>query len=42
MPCHSTGAYKSFHPVLDGKLFTETPTISILSGNFAKVPVIVG
>ncbi|PIL29185.1 hypothetical protein GSI_09234 [Ganoderma sinense ZZ0214-1] len=37
-----TGAYNSFHPVLDGKLFTETPTISILSGNFANVPVIVG
>ncbi|KAI0672409.1 alpha/beta-hydrolase [Trametes maxima] len=37
-----TGAYKSFHPVLDGKLITELPSLSILKGNFADVPVIVG
>ncbi|KAI0327529.1 alpha/beta-hydrolase [Cubamyces sp. BRFM 1775] len=37
-----TGAYNGFHPVLDGKLFTEIPTLSILKGNFADVPVIVG
>ena len=40
--CCSTGAYNAFHPVLDGKLFTEIPTLSILKGNFADVPVIVG
>ncbi|KAI9056446.1 alpha/beta-hydrolase [Trametes sanguinea] len=37
-----TGAYNAFHPVLDGKLFTGLPTDSILNGNFADVPVIVG
>ncbi|KAL7284647.1 hypothetical protein ACG7TL_001944 [Trametes sanguinea] len=37
-----TGAYNAFHPVLDGKLFTALPTESILSGNFADVPVVVG
>ncbi|TBU39675.1 alpha/beta-hydrolase [Dichomitus squalens] len=37
-----TGLYNSFHPVVDGKLFTETPTISLLKGNFAHVRVIVG
>ncbi|KAI0372396.1 alpha/beta-hydrolase [Pilatotrama ljubarskyi] len=37
-----TGAYNSFHPVLDGKILTEIPSLSILKGNFADVPVIVG
>ncbi|KAI0767254.1 alpha/beta-hydrolase [Fomes fomentarius] len=37
-----TGAYKSFHPVIDNKFFTEYPTVSILKGNFADVPIIVG
>ncbi|KAL0946091.1 hypothetical protein HGRIS_012357 [Hohenbuehelia grisea] len=37
-----TGGFKSFHPVLDGKLLTEHPTKSILSGRFARVPLIVG
>ncbi|KAI0718594.1 alpha/beta-hydrolase [Cerioporus squamosus] len=36
------GAYSSFHPVIDNKLFTEYPSISIMKGNFANVPVIVG
>ena len=39
---HSTGPYGSFHPVLDNKLFTEYPTISIMKGDFADVPIIVG
>ncbi|KAG5718376.1 Liver carboxylesterase 1 [Termitomyces sp. T112] len=34
--------YKTFHPVLDGKIFTEFPTQSITSGKFASVPLIVG
>lgn len=29
-------------PVLDGQLFAEYPTESLLSGRFAKVPLIVG
>ncbi|KAI0364239.1 alpha/beta-hydrolase [Pilatotrama ljubarskyi] len=37
-----TGAYNVFHPVIDGKLITEYPTISILKGNFADVPVLAG
>ncbi|RPD61550.1 alpha/beta-hydrolase [Lentinus tigrinus ALCF2SS1-7] len=37
-----TGPYASFHPVMDNKLFTEYPSISIMKGNFADVPVIVG
>ncbi|KAI0357004.1 alpha/beta-hydrolase [Trametes cingulata] len=37
-----TGAYNSFHPVIDGKILTEIPSLSILKGNFADVPVIVG
>ncbi|KAI0753315.1 alpha/beta-hydrolase [Daedaleopsis nitida] len=37
-----TGPYKSFHPVIDKRLFTAYPSISILKGNFADVPVIVG
>ncbi|OCH92743.1 alpha/beta-hydrolase [Obba rivulosa] len=37
-----TGAYNAFHPVLDGKILTEFPTISILDGNYHDVPLIVG
>ncbi|KAI8990740.1 alpha/beta-hydrolase [Trametes punicea] len=37
-----TGAYNGFHPVIDGKLLTEIPSLSILRGDFADVPVIVG
>ncbi|KAI0822444.1 alpha/beta-hydrolase [Trametes gibbosa] len=37
-----TGAYNAFRPVLDGRLLTEAPTISLLNGRFASVPVIVG
>ncbi|RDX42859.1 alpha/beta-hydrolase [Lentinus brumalis] len=37
-----TGPYSSFHPVIDNRLFTEYPSISIMKGNFADVPVIVG
>ncbi|KAG6872540.1 hypothetical protein C0995_009001 [Termitomyces sp. Mi166 len=43
LACLSTGSpYKTFHPVLDGKIFTEYPTQSIASGKFASVPLIVG
>ncbi|TFK73274.1 EstA protein [Pluteus cervinus] len=35
-------AYNSFQPVLDGQLFRESPTISILNGRFPKIPLIVG
>jgi len=34
--------YRTFHPVLDGKIFTNFPTDSITSGKFASVPLIVG
>ncbi|KAF5379671.1 hypothetical protein D9615_005751 [Tricholomella constricta] len=34
--------YKTFRPVVDGKLLTEYPTQSVTSGNFASVPLIVG
>ncbi|KAH9848631.1 alpha/beta-hydrolase [Lenzites betulinus] len=37
-----TGAYNGFRPVLDGTLLTEAPTLSLLSGRFANVPVIIG
>ncbi|KAK7435520.1 hypothetical protein VKT23_019642 [Stygiomarasmius scandens] len=36
------GGYKLFRPVVDGKIITAPPTLSILAGNFTKVPVIVG
>ncbi|KAF9016596.1 alpha/beta-hydrolase [Hymenopellis radicata] len=36
------GPYYEFHPVIDSNVFTETPTRSLLSGIFAKVPVLVG
>ncbi|KAK7037770.1 hypothetical protein VNI00_010731 [Paramarasmius palmivorus] len=37
-----TGAYDSFHPVIDGKVITDNPTSLILEGKFANVPLIVG
>lgn len=36
------GSYNAFHPVFDGKIIPLRPTPSILSGRFAKVPLIVG
>ncbi|KAF9003422.1 Alpha/Beta hydrolase protein [Cyathus striatus] len=38
----NASGYNVFHPVLDGKIITQFPTKSILSGNFARVPLIVG
>ncbi|KAF9550176.1 alpha/beta-hydrolase [Agrocybe pediades] len=38
----TASGYKVFHPVIDGHLFTEFPTQSILAGKFANVPLIVG
>ncbi|KAI0768170.1 alpha/beta-hydrolase [Trametes elegans] len=32
----------SFAPVVDGKLITDIPSVSIINGDFANVPVIVG
>ncbi|CAA7265759.1 unnamed protein product [Cyclocybe aegerita] len=37
-----TGGYNRFRPVLDGKIITDYPTRSFLTGNFAGVPLIVG
>ncbi|KAG7444765.1 alpha/beta-hydrolase [Guyanagaster necrorhizus] len=37
-----SGPYYSFHPVIDGKVLTEHPTTAMLSGRFARVPLIVG
>ncbi|KAI0704001.1 alpha/beta-hydrolase [Earliella scabrosa] len=37
-----TGPYAAFRPVLDKVLFDEYPTISILRGNLADVPILVG
>ncbi|KAF9483207.1 alpha/beta-hydrolase [Pholiota conissans] len=34
--------YRSFRPVIDGKVLTDYPTKSIQAGKFAKVPLIVG
>ncbi|KAG6850107.1 hypothetical protein H0H93_001028 [Arthromyces matolae] len=34
--------YKTFHPVLDGKLFTDYPSRLITTGKIASVPLIVG
>ncbi|KAK0432750.1 alpha/beta-hydrolase [Desarmillaria tabescens] len=36
------GPYNAFHPVIDGKTFTEFPTASLGLGHFARVPLIVG
>lgn len=38
----STTGYNSFHPVIDGKVFTDYPTRLIQNGLFRKVPLIVG
>ncbi|KAH9481822.1 Acetylcholinesterase [Psilocybe cubensis] len=38
----TASGYNTFHPVIDGKTLTDFPTKSILAGNFAKVPLIVG
>lgn len=37
-----TGPYKNFVPVLDGTVITDYPTRSVLRGEFAKVPLLVG
>ncbi|KAJ7590223.1 Alpha/Beta hydrolase protein [Mycena floridula] len=37
-----TGSYRLFVPCLDGKVFTLPPTVSILEGKYANVPLIVG
>ncbi|KAF9522501.1 alpha/beta-hydrolase [Crepidotus variabilis] len=37
----STG-YKTFHPVIDGKILSDYPTKLIKAGKFAKVPLIIG
>ncbi|KAJ7654360.1 Alpha/Beta hydrolase protein [Mycena rosella] len=34
--------YSAFHPVLDGKIFTDFPTRQISQGKFANVPILVG
>ncbi|THU84215.1 alpha beta-hydrolase [Dendrothele bispora CBS 962.96] len=34
--------YHGFGPIVDGKVIVDTPTISILKGDFADVPLIVG
>ncbi|KAK0214085.1 alpha/beta-hydrolase [Armillaria fumosa] len=36
------GPYNAFHPVVDGKIFTEFPTTSMALGHFARVPLIIG
>ncbi|CAL1709691.1 unnamed protein product [Somion occarium] len=36
------GLYNAFHPVLDGKIISELPTVSILNGRFRQVPLLVG
>ncbi|KAJ3982162.1 alpha/beta-hydrolase [Lentinula detonsa] len=35
-------AYNTFHPVVDGEIITDYPSSSILKGQFANVPLIVG
>ena len=34
--------YNSFHAVIDGKIISDFPTKSILTGDYAKVPLIIG
>ncbi|KAG7444734.1 alpha/beta-hydrolase [Guyanagaster necrorhizus] len=36
------GPYNAFHPVVDGQIFTEFPTISLALGHFARIPLMVG
>ncbi|PPQ63222.1 hypothetical protein CVT24_005682 [Panaeolus cyanescens] len=38
----TASGYRTFHPVIDGKVLTDFPTRSILQGKFKKVPLIVG
>jgi len=38
----NASGYKLFNPVIDGKILLDFPTKSILAGDFAKVPLIVG
>lgn len=38
----TASGYRGWHPVMDGKVFADFPTKSILAGKFAKVPLIVG
>jgi hypothetical protein len=38
----SNRSYNGFHPVVDGKIITDLPTGSILAGNYARVPLMVG
>jgi len=38
----TTLPYNAFHPVLDGKIITQLPTVSIQSGHSQQVPLIVG
>ncbi|CAA7267478.1 unnamed protein product [Cyclocybe aegerita] len=38
----TASGYRSFHPVVDGKVIIDYPTKSILEGKFAKVPLVVG
>ncbi|KAJ3917914.1 Alpha/Beta hydrolase protein [Lentinula edodes] len=41
-PSAFTGAYPTFNPVVDGKIITDYPSVSIQNGKFANVPLIVG
>ncbi|KAK0222835.1 alpha/beta-hydrolase [Armillaria nabsnona] len=36
------GPYKAFNPVVDGKILTEFPAMSMALGQFVQVPLIVG
>ncbi|KAK0444039.1 alpha/beta-hydrolase [Armillaria borealis] len=36
------GPYHAFNPVVDGKILTEFPTMSMALGHFSRVPLIVG
>ncbi|KAK0222838.1 alpha/beta-hydrolase [Armillaria nabsnona] len=36
------GPYNAFHPVVDGKILTAFPTMSMALGHVARVPLIVG
>ncbi|KAJ3756051.1 alpha/beta-hydrolase [Lentinula raphanica] len=41
-PSSFSGAYPTFNPVVDGKIITDYPSVSIQNGKFAQVPLIVG
>ena len=34
--------YDGFHPVLDGKVIPEYPTVAIKNGRFRHVPLLIG